>query len=217
MMGFQLTFAILLLFVQAVSHFQHLVFEKNKGQAPADVQYLLRAPAYELHFKRGEVALHLKSSDLRIRFTGPIHKPSPEGHARLDGLIRYVNEPDDKRELPIYGSMRYESLYSGIDLLFYLRRTDLKTEFAVAAGTDPHQIQLAIEGADRIEVDESGDLVFDAHGQSLRVKHPIAFQPGRAKNGSVDVGYQVSNSNEVAFDVGPYDQTQPLIILIPST
>jgi hypothetical protein len=216
MTGIRVLVATLLLSIQTSGHFGHLVFEKNKGQAPADALYLLRAPAYELDFKRGEIAVRINSTAFRVRFAGPVRKPTPEGHARLDGLIRYINEPEDKREIPIFASLRYESLYAGIDLLFYPRKTDLKTEFVVASGSDPQQIQLAIEGADRIEIDETGNLVFETPSESLRLKHPIAFQPSRGRSGTVDVDYQLSNSNEIGFAIGPYDRTQLLTILIPT-
>src|SRR5215467_3158757 len=107
-----------LFFGETSTHIHHLAFERNKGQAPADVRYVLRAPEYELDFKRAELVFHFASANLQVRFDGPLNKRVPEGHARLDGLVRYVDteDADDDQKIPKFASIRYDSLYKGIDL-----------------------------------------------------------------------------------------------------
>jgi len=60
--------AAVLLLVEVGVHTHPIAFQKNKGQAPADVRYLYRANEYQLDFKRGEAVLHVKSESLRIHF-----------------------------------------------------------------------------------------------------------------------------------------------------
>lgn len=203
----------LLVMVEGSGRTHAVVFEKNRGQAPADVRYLLRTTEYPLDFKRGEVVLHVKTESLRIRFAGPVNKPVPEGHARLDGLIRYLdsNGPD-KNEVPTFASIKYESLYSGIDLAFYGRKSKLESYFIVAPGADPQQMRIAIEGAERIELDDAGGLGIHLAGEILRVHRLRAWQLAGSGRQPVDIRYQLSELNEIRFFVGDYDHSLPLTI-----
>lgn len=209
----QSIFFTLMLLIEGGVHVHPFSFQINKGQAPADVRYLFSAGGYQLDFKRGEIVLHLNATSLRIRFAGRLNKLAPEGHARLDGLIRYVdsNGPEDKNPLPTFGSVRYESLYTGIDLGFYGRRSRLETDFIVAPGADPQQIHVVVEGGDRVELDKE-DLQIQIGSETIRFHQPNAFQIGGSGRQPVEVRYQLSESDEIRLVVGKYDQTLPLII-----
>ncbi len=203
----------LLALIEGSDRTHPIVFEKNRGQAPADIRYLLRATEHPLDFKRGEVVVHVKSESLRMRFTGPVNKPVPEGHARLDGLIRYIhsNGPE-KNEVPTFASVKYESLYSGIDLAFYGRRSKLESYFIVAPGADPQQIRIVMEGAERLELEAAGDLMIHIAGETLPLHPPHAWQLAVSGRRPVDIRYHLSELNEIRLFVGDYDHSLPLTI-----
>jgi hypothetical protein len=193
----------------------HLTFEKNKGQAPADVHYLVHTEAYRLDLKRGELLFHFGSSALRVRFGGDLNRPVPEGHARLDGLVRYLDSPDDsghKKDVPRFASVRYESLYSGIDLMCYGRNTVLECDFVIRPGGNPQQIRVGIEGAETISVDQTGSLVIQIDGHALHVHKPAAYQLIRGGRQTVEVSYEIGDANEVHFAIGEYNRSFPLVI-----
>jgi hypothetical protein len=206
-------FALLLL-MESVAHTHPVAFQANKGLAPADVRYLFRTGGYQLDFKRGEVVLHLNSESLRIRFAGHLTSPVPEGHARLDGLIRYVDSTDaeDKKPVPTFASVRYESLYPGIDLAFYAHRSRLEWDFIVAPGADPHQIGVSIEGSDKIALLETGGLGIKLGGSAVRLLPARAFQIDRSGRRSVKIQYELTESNEIRLAIGAYDPSLPLTI-----
>src|SRR5215813_4094071 len=118
MMFSSLILAILLL---GGEHDGRPVFEKNTGQAAADIRYLLEAPTYQIQWKRGEMVVLFHGHTLRIQFNSRLNERIPEGHGRLDRLVRNVNSGDtgNKQTIPKFASVKYESLYPGIDLVCY--------------------------------------------------------------------------------------------------
>src|SRR6478736_4418077 len=91
----------LLLSSEGNNSVQRLIFEKNKGQAPADVHYLAHTDVYDLNLNRGALVFHFGANVLRVRFDGELSKLIPQGHARLDGLVRYVNSSEtDEVKVP---------------------------------------------------------------------------------------------------------------------
>jgi hypothetical protein len=190
-----------------------LVFETNKDQAPADVRYLLQTEKYRVDFKRDEIVFHFGSNSMRVRFAGRPNWTMPAGRARLDRLVRYIDSDDrkSKTDIPKFASVKYESLYSGIDLSCRGHAGQLECVFLAMPGADPEQIRFAVEGTDRIEIDETGALHLEIAGQTLRVQKPNAFQLGHGRRNIVDVRFELKGSNEIAFSVGPYNSSIPLI------
>jgi len=207
-------FMALVLLLEGGPYGHHLVFEKNKGQAPADVRYLLHTHEYHVDFKRGEMVFHLGSKDLRVRFDGRLNKKVPEGHARIDGLVRYLDADSavDVDDIPKFSSVKYESLYAGIDLSCYGRDGQLECDFIALSGADPSQIRVDLDGAERLEVDEAGSLVITVGGQPLHIRKPIAFQLQHGERTPVEIRYQLMDPHEVGFAVGEYNRSIPLII-----
>jgi hypothetical protein len=182
------------------THIRHLAFEKNKGQAPADVRYVLRTQGYEFEFKRGELVFQVASNTLRIRFDGPLNKRVPEGHARLDGLVRYVDseDPNGDQNIPRFASIRYDSLYKGIDLICRVRGANLECDFVALAGAEPEHIRAFVD-ANGLEIDDSGTLIIRLTDREIRFRKPNAFQLDHGQRNRVDVAYQLNETNEITF------------------
>ena len=88
----------------------------------------------------------------------------------LPGRVNYFrgNDPAQwRRNIPTFAKVRSDQVYPGIDLVYYGTSQDqLEYDFIVAPGADPGQIALAVEGADRVDLDSQGDLVITATGRS---------------------------------------------------
>jgi len=64
--------------------------------------------------------------------------------------------------VPQFGRVEYESVYRGVDLVYYGNQGQLEYDFRVAPGADPDQIALSFQGASaRILEGDSGDLVLN--------------------------------------------------------
>ena len=76
------------------------------------------------------------------------------GLDELPGKINYFigNDPGKWRtNLPTYARVRYENVYSGIDLAYYGKKGgQLEYDFIVAPGADPGEIALAIDAVGQV-------------------------------------------------------------------
>lgn len=207
----QIIFAFLLF---GGEHNTRLVFEANKNQAPADVRYLITTDKFQLDFKRGEMVFHFGNRSLRIRFDGSLYRTAPAGNARLDRFVRDVDSDNtsNKPEVQKFASVRYESLYFGIDLACHGHVGQLECDFVAMPGADAEQIRVAVDGADRIGIDETGALTLEIADQTLRIHKPNAFQLDRGRRNFVDVRYELKGADEIGLVIGQYNRSVPLII-----
>jgi hypothetical protein len=137
------------------------------------------------------------------------------GEGELPGRINYLlgNEPARWHTgLATYKTVRYESVYPGVDLLFYGNQQALEYDFVVQPGADPRQIRLEFEGAEKLTVAESGDLVIGvAGGDEFRFHKPEIYQPEGSERRKVE-GSFVVHGKRASFALSPYDETKPLVI-----
>jgi hypothetical protein len=195
-------------------HNTRLVFETNKDQAPADVRYLLQTDKYQLDFKSGEMVFQFGSRSLRIRFAGPLYRSVPTGNARLDRVVRYIDSDSTSNRpgVPKFASVKYESLYFGIDLACHGHAGQLECDFVAMPGADAEQIRVAVDGADGIGIDETGALTFEVADRTFRIHKPNAFQLDRGRRSMVDVRYEFKDAGEIGLAIGQYNRSVPLII-----
>ena len=116
-----------------------------------------------------------------------------------------------RTNIPAYSRVRYRNLYPGIDLVFYGNAGRLEYDFTVAPGADPSHIRIALEGAERIALNERGDLVIAFAGSEVAFLRPSIYQDSKNGRHAVTGGYRLSKKT-VRFQVGSYDHTLPLTI-----
>src|SRR5437764_13772805 len=71
---------------------------------------------------------------------------------------------------------------------------------------------MAIDGAERLEIDTRGDLIVHAGGQRMRHQRPVAYQSVDGRRHPVPVTYVVSEGNRVSFSVPDYRRNVALVI-----
>ncbi len=123
--------------------------------------------------------------------------------------------------VPVYAQVRYDAIYPGIDLLYYGNQEQLEYDFIVHPGADPSRITLGIQGADHATLEEDGHLLLSLPSGVLRLKKPLLTQTVAGKKTNVHGSFLLLKRNpadtttppiQIAFAVGSYDQTLPLII-----
>ena len=173
----------------------------------------------------------LTTSVLRMKFVGASQAAEPVGFDELPGKVNYFIGNDPKKwraNIRTYAKVRYKDLYPGIDLVYYGHQGQLEYDFVVAPGADPRRIALAFEGSTRhrvkpLRIDKAGNVTVESGSAFVRLSKPIIYQPetsnaganpeSAAKNSKpVDGRFVLTSSNQVRFEVGPYDKSQPLII-----
>ena len=160
-----------------------LSFEANHGQADAQVQYLSRGPGYGLFLTGSEAVLSLNRSGanrtgvvgpqlaasalLRMELVGSNRAVAAAGQDQLPGTVNYFlgNDPAQwQANVPTFARVSYQSVYPGIDLVYYGNQRQLEYDFVVAPGADPAAIRLSFRGADQMSLDARGNLVLHTTG-----------------------------------------------------
>jgi hypothetical protein len=139
-----------------------------------------------------------------------------EGLDEQEGKSNYfVGNNSNKWQTNVkhFGRVKYSWVYPGIDLVFYGgQQSTLEYDFIVSPGADYRQIKLHFEGANKLELDQQGNLVLDVDGVVVTQHKPHVYQTitGRKKN--VTGEYLLLGEGNVAFGVGEYDRSMSLII-----
>ncbi|MGA9502872.1 MAG: SBBP repeat-containing protein, partial [Terriglobales bacterium] len=226
-----------------------LSFEVNHGQTDVRVKFLSRTSGYTLFLTGDEAVLALSgktASPDKAKVAGVAHNlhsvpaapkaggvlrmklrnANPEakvtGVNELAGTSNYFigNDPAKWRtNVPTYAKVKYEEIYSGIDLVYYGNQRQLEYDFVVAPGADPSRIKFDVHGAKRIRRDAQGDLVLTMGEGEIRWHKPTVYQEKDGVRQLVAARYAITDKNRVGFAVAEYDSGRALYIdpLIYST
>jgi hypothetical protein len=187
-----------------------------------------------------DLAPRTTNAVLRLRLVGANASAAVVGAEELPGRANYFlgNDPRKWRtNVPTYARVKYQSVYPGIDLVYYGSQSgQLEYDFVVAPGADPRAIALDVgaglvparEGHPRgvpLRIAADGDLVVQTGGGDIRFHKPIVYQPDLAskedlsgsshvtrRSSRVDGRYILTASNQVRFALGAYDRSKPLVI-----
>ena len=192
-----------------------VAFEVNRGQTDANVKFLTRAQNFTVFMKQGETVLRGRNADvLRMKLQNSNPAASVVGENRLQRISNYYIGSDRSKWLsgvPNYEKVRYENVYSGIDMVYHSDQQQLEYDFVVKPGADPNQIRVAFDGASKMNITSQGELELkSAAGDTLNHK-PVVYQMINGHRKMVSGEYALAN-NTVGFKIGAYDRTQPLII-----
>jgi hypothetical protein len=108
--------------------------------------------------------------------------------------------------------VKYEGVYSGIDLVYYGNQRQLEYDFIVAPGADPRRIEFDIRGAKRIRRDIHGDLVLKMGVDEIRWHKPVVYQEKDGTRQQIAAHYAITDKNRVGFEIAEYDLGKPLYI-----
>ena len=161
-------------------------FEPNVGQTDAPVDFLARGTGNTLFLTPTESVLVLgkratataqggpsrletieraqepETAIVRSRLEGANAQPVVEGLDPLPGITNYFigNDPSQwYTDIVSFSRVRYSEVYPGIDVVYYGNENNLEYDFIVAPGSDPAAIRFTIDGADRLSIDDTGDLL----------------------------------------------------------
>jgi hypothetical protein len=158
-----------------------------------------------------------RSAVLRMKLVGANQGARVEGAEVLPGKSNYFlgNDPSKWRvDVPNYSRVKYESVYPGVDLVYYGNQGQLESDFIVAAGADAGAIRLRMEGARRMRINRDGDLEVKIRGGEVVLGKPVVYQrsDGETDRHVIAGRFVVLGKKEVGFKVANYDKKEPLII-----
>ena len=206
-----------------------LVFEENTGQYSDVNRYISRALGYNLGFaadhvaivlsgaKNGESIASVNSAEkVAIVFEGASEQLSITGQNRQLSQSHYfrgsAGNNHETFSASHFAGVSYQQIYAGIDAVFYGNQQRLEYDFIVSPGASTEMIKLRIDGAQKVELAENGDLLIYTSKGLLRKHAPVAYQEKANVRRYVDVRFQLNTDNRVSFTVGDYDPAIALTI-----
>ena len=156
-------------------------------------------------------------STLKMKFAGAAAaREAIQGEDELPGKSSYLmgNDPQKwRRGIRHFASVRYRQPYPGTDVIFHANDYgELEFDFLVAPGADYQDIKLQFEGEQALRIDGKGKLVIQAPQASFVQHRPIIYQMRNGSRYPVEGGYKQVAEHTIAFQIGDYDRSSPLII-----
>jgi Domain of unknown function DUF11/Beta-propeller repeat len=213
-----------------------LIFEPNLGQADLDptdprARFVTHGSGYSMVLGNDGAILSLVSKtrststssssrsenrvqSLRMKLAGASPNASLSAVDQLPGKSNYFigNNPAKWRTgVPQFARVRYESVYPGINLVFYGNQGHLEYDFQVAPGGDPSRAELEFSGAEKLEL-RDGSLVIGGENGNIRLDAPSVYQEIDGRKQTVEGAFVLRAANRVGFTVGAYDHARELII-----
>lgn len=119
----------------------------------------------------------------------------------------HSNYPDGIHNVPLYEKIRYEEIFKGIDLVFYLSEGKLKYDFELQPNANPSLIKILYNGHQNVSLDNNGNAIIKILPGTIIEKSPYCYQSGN----EVSSYFHISNDT-IMFGIGSYDRSKPLTI-----
>jgi len=140
--------------------------------------------------------------------------PVPEGKGKAQTKVNYFIGNDTNKwrtDIATYNSISLGEIYPGVELQLKAYGKRVEKVFTVKPGADPNAINLKIDGAKSLKVNEKGELEIKKGAGEVRYSTPLAYQERDGIRETVQVAYSL-NKKTYGFRVGEYDASLPLII-----
>jgi Beta-propeller repeat len=192
-----------------------LALSAGKAKNKFPVETRLAASPREAKSNSNSIPESATGTVLRMKLRNANPAVKVTGTDELAGTSNYFigNDPAKWRtNVPTYAKVKYEGIYSGIDLVYYGNQRQLEYNFIVAPGADPRRIAFDVSGAKRIRRDAHGDLVLKVGEGEIRWHKPVVYQEKEGARQEVAAHYAITDKNRVRFELAKYDANQPLYV-----
>ena len=153
---------------------------------------------------------------VRLSFVGANSEPALTGRDPLDRKVSYFYGSDPNKwvtDVPSYSEIVYQNIYDGINLVYYSNGTSLEYDFEVAAGANPADIRVHIDGAASLNINASGHLVISTDLGQIIEQDPVVYQPDGTARIPVEAQFMLHDDNSFGFALPQgYNPELPLVI-----
>ncbi len=206
-----------------------LIFEPNLGQTDDEVKFVSRGRGYGLFLTGNEAVLSLqkpkkddsaKNAVVKMRIEDANQMANAVGLDETEGKSNYFigNDPNRWRtNVSNFKRVKYESVYSGVDLVYYGNGRELEYDFIVAPQVNPNQIKLRFDGISGARIEkETGDLLLETEVGTIRQHKPVSYQTIDGAKREIASNYKLEKAMDkgfnISFTLGEYDKSKELVI-----
>jgi hypothetical protein len=196
-------------------------FEPNRGQmttrAEEPVLWSARGLDYAFLFTSNASVLALKDRAVRMTLEGANANAAFHAEQSDPGTIQYFL-PSFQGKVPGYRRLVRQGVYPGIDVAYYGvasygKAEQLEYDFNIAPGANPSAIRIKFDGADKVRLADSGDLLLTLGPRDITQHAPVAYQTNaRGERVAVASSYRIGSDGIVTLAMGTYDASRMLVI-----
>lgn len=217
-----------------------LTFEPNQGQTDPRIKFLARGDGYTVFLSSTETTLELSAPSGRRSTASPASRPPTRDDCakRVSATVRltlggsnlrtpiesvdvqpgssnYLIGSDPSkwhRNIPRFGRVKYSAVYPGIDLVYHGSQSDLESDYVLAPHADVTRIDMRIEGANKLHLDSTGNLILSTRAGDVLLHKPRAYQQNKGSQQEIAANYTPHGPTTFGIQVASYDSAQALII-----
>jgi len=201
-----------------------LWFEVNQGQVDSPAQFIARGRDSEFLISPDAAQIILckmtaprtfSARAVRMQFVGANGGAQISGAEELSGKINYLvgsNPSHWQTGVATFARVLVGGLYPGVNLTYYGNQRQLEYDLTVAPDADPGVIEIRFDGADKISIGSAGELVLNLGDSEIRQPKPVIYQTANGSRKEISGGYKILDAHTVAFAVGDYNHSLPLVI-----
>ncbi len=200
-------------------------FVRNQGQLDHEVAFVAQTftgPVYVTHDGRivTDVSETVQTDDMQRRSGVAIHEKVVTempivvtGQSRSAIQVNHITGPDASIFTPdVYRNLSLGEIYPGISLKLQAKGHNVEKLYHVAAGSDPMQISMSLEGQRALSVNPNGLLQLETEHGDILYSAPVAWQTIDGVRRDISVVYQLQGTSRYGFELGQYDPDHELII-----
>jgi hypothetical protein len=190
-------------------------FVENSGQVDARVRYIGFGPELKAWFEDNGMYLQNHGSAVRMTFAGTNTTSRPAIHAgeSAGAHANYLHGSDPQAwqmNLPLVNSIRYESVWPGIDVVYRTDHGGMKAEYLVKPGAAVDWIRLQFDAA--VDIETNGALRIKTQSGDFREDAPVLYQLIGGERRVVHGRFRQTADREIGFVADGYDPHEPLVI-----
>jgi|GEM_PF-2228404 len=204
-------------------------FIENRGQWPAEAQFLSRSPGVDFWITADGAVMNLYRQAPRrardkyeggvvsgdvVRMTFEGAKGAVAGVRRLEGDVNFFVGNDQAKwqsHVGRFDEVSTKELYPGVSARYYRDQGAPRYDLIVAPGADPNQVSMRIDGAQGLKTLPNGDLAIETSLGEVQEKGLYAYQIVEGGQRQVPCKMTVTG-NHIGFSLGNYDRSRALVV-----
>lgn len=193
-----------------------LSFAPNRGQTDPRVRFIAQNAGWETYLTSQSIWLGSgdRSNGVVLNFLGANAATRTEELDTLPGKNNYLIGNNSSKwitQVPTFATVKYDGIYSGIDVRFHGTGKQIEYDFDISPGADPKQIRIGFEPSAKVQVGPDGSATIEDHGIQIHQHPPRAYQEVNGTQHEIAIR-TVLDQQELSFNLASYDTSKPVII-----
>ncbi len=215
-----------------------LRFEKNIGQVDNSIDFISHNSEYSLFisptkttfdFNDVQNQINLKTNpkvniqnakvddkaQLTMQLVGANQQAKCTKLDKLETKSNYLignNQNHWKENIENFAKVQYQNIYDGIDIVYYGNQKQLEYDLIVSPHINPNIINISFPDAEKLTIDNQGNLVINVNNKEISKKKPYIYQEVNGNKQEVVGNYIIKENNQIGFNIEAYDVNKPLVI-----